>query len=76
MYTPRDRYLNDPQFKSLVDMMEAHIHQANFTPSEMREAAVLASIKYEMRRINDYAVTKDVENALKTLNKYTIKEPK
>lgn len=44
--TPRDRYLNDDMFKRLVDMMVAHLHQAMFTPSEMREAAIMASIIY------------------------------
>lgn len=43
----RDRYHSDPAFKMLVDMMVHHIFQCQYTPSEMREAAMLASIIYE-----------------------------
>lgn len=50
MDTMRSRYYNDPEFKTLVDVMESFIHQNKYTPSEMREAAVMASINYEMRR--------------------------
>ena len=46
MTTPRERYYNDPQFHALVNMMTSYIMQADYTPSEMREAALLASIKY------------------------------
>lgn len=47
---PRERYFHDPQFKAFVDMLTSHILQCNYTPSEIREAALLASIKYyEMR---------------------------
>ena len=45
----RDRYFNDPMFHNLVDMMQAMIHRADFTPTEMREAAMLAQIIYEER---------------------------
>ena len=44
------KYLNDPQFHQLVNMLENLIHQAQFTPSELREAAVFAAIRYEMNR--------------------------
>jgi len=44
----RYRYQNDAKFKSLVDSMEAFIQHADFTPSEVREASMLASIHYEM----------------------------
>jgi len=48
-WTVHDRYYNDPQFHALVDMMVSHIINCKYTPSEMREAAILASIKYEQR---------------------------
>jgi hypothetical protein len=38
------KYLNDPDFKMLVDTMEKLIHDNRYTPSEMREAALMASI--------------------------------
>ncbi len=49
--TPDARYREDVKFRQLVDMMEAHLHSADFTPSEMREAAILAAINYERRRV-------------------------
>jgi hypothetical protein len=45
-----ERYQRDPEFNRLVDMMQAMIHQAQFSPSELREAAVLAATMYEERR--------------------------
>lgn len=53
MNSPRERYQSDPDFRTLVDTMTAMIHQAKFTPSEMRTAAVLASIIYEETHIRD-----------------------
>lgn len=52
MYAMKDKYYNDPEFRTLVDLMEKFIHDNKFTPSEMREAAVMASINYEMRRVD------------------------
>lgn len=46
---PRDRYLRDPEFHQLVDHMRAMIERAQFSPSELREAAILAAIIYEER---------------------------
>ena len=48
MRTPAtERYRNDAAFRNLVDMMRAAIENAEFTPSEIREAAMLAQILYE-----------------------------
>lgn len=45
--TVRERYQNDAYFHSMVDMLLSHIHEARFTPTEIREAAMLAQIMYE-----------------------------
>lgn len=65
--TPRERYYNDPAFKALVDMMVAHINDARYTPSEMRQAAILASIIYEEHKIRVLPVAKSVESSLKAI---------
>uniref|UniRef100_A0A6M3JZX6 Uncharacterized protein n=1 Tax=viral metagenome TaxID=1070528 RepID=A0A6M3JZX6_9ZZZZ len=71
MKTPRDRYYNDAHFKYLVDMMVAQIHRCNYTPSEMREAAIMASIMYHEQ---NFGMTKllhaEVEEAFMVLNKW------
>lgn len=46
----RERYQHDVEFHHLVDMMRAMIAQSRFSPSEMREAAVLAACMYEERQ--------------------------
>ena len=71
--TARERYHNDPQFHMLVDYMTAAIHRCDFTPSEMREAALLASINYEMTHLRDrqIMVTSELEQALATIHRYT-----
>lgn len=53
MENPREKYLNDNMYRKLVDVMVDQIDQCNYTPSEMREAAVLASIIYEERQSLD-----------------------
>ena len=47
---PRDRYQSDVDFHHLVDLMHAMIIKAQFSPSELREAAVLAACMYEERQ--------------------------
>lgn len=51
MRKPRDRYQSDSDYKHLVDYMTAMIHKCQFTPSELREASVLASVIYEENRL-------------------------
>lgn len=43
-----DRMRNDPLFAALVKQLEAAIQQGQFTPSEIREALLVAQVKYEM----------------------------
>jgi hypothetical protein len=45
-----DRYDNDVVFARYVDMMRHCIKELHLTPSEMREAAMLACIIEEERR--------------------------
>lgn len=43
------RYMRDPLFHRLVDIMEHEIEVLRLTPTELREAAMLACIKFENR---------------------------
>jgi hypothetical protein len=56
MKTPSEKYLNDPEFRQLVCMLESFVERAQFTPSELREAAVLACINYEMRHVREMTI--------------------
>lgn len=48
------RYLNDPQVHALVDSLENYIYELRFTPSEIRECAMLAAIHFEQRRTRPF----------------------
>ena len=56
MKTPREKYMNDPEYHHLVVMLEQFIERARFTPSELREASILACINYEMRHVREMAL--------------------
>jgi len=71
MKTPKEKYMNDPEYHHLVCMLESLIEQARFTPSEMREACILASINYEMRHIREHQIDPMVLSALDTLDRFT-----
>ena len=45
--TPEKRYSRDVHFRSLVDNLYMAIHQAKYTPTELREAVILAAIMYD-----------------------------
>lgn len=74
MKTPKDKYMNDPEYHHLVITLEQMIEQARFTPSELREACMLACINYEMRHVRDVYINPEVENAIKVLDRF-IYEP-
>ena len=55
----------DKAFRELVEVMISFIIRGEFTPSEMREAALLASLKYEyMYPHRVYIVDHALEDAL------------
>jgi hypothetical protein len=57
--TVEERYRNDAVFHALVDMLTNVIHKAQFTPTEVREAALLACIHYEMYNNRAFVISKE-----------------
>ena len=50
MKTPEQKYMHDVEYRILVDLLENFISRNQYTPSEIREAAMFACIKYEMNQ--------------------------
>ena len=68
MKNPNEKYENDHNYRRLVDMLEALIHQAEFTPSEIREACMLACIRHEhYRRIRPVIISEEAARAMEVL---------
>lgn len=57
--TPREKYRNDPAYRQIVNTIEHCLEYGQFTPSEIREACMLACINYEMRRVRTYFIPSD-----------------
>lgn len=55
---PNERYRNDPVFRNLVDFMQHYLeeHQGLLTPTELREAVILAATLYDSRHIKPLLV--------------------
>ena len=66
----RERYFTDSIYKNIVDTMTHMLNTAQLTPSEMREAAILASINYENLRIRSFHITMtpELHATLESLN--------
>lgn len=47
MKTPQEKYSNDPSYRLLVDFLCMQIEKCNYTPSELREAAIFAATRHE-----------------------------
>ena len=68
MKTPKEKYENDNSYRHLVDMLTALIHQSEFTPSEIREACMLACIRHEhYRRIRPVVISAEAARAMDVL---------
>ncbi len=71
MKTPQEKYQGDAQYHQLVDMIRNLIGNAQFTPSEVREAATLACIHHEMHTLSRFqSVPFKVNDALKVLDDF------
>jgi hypothetical protein len=76
MKTPAEKYKNDPGYNQLVRVLEDFIERARFTPSELREAAILACINYEMRHVRDLQIDPKTMDALRILDEFTTRNPR
>lgn len=59
-YSAEERYQNDPQFHALVDMIQHELERGTFTPTELREAVIIAATKYEMRHLRHFVYGPDL----------------
>jgi len=75
MKTPREKYMNDPEYHNLVNMLEQFIERARFTPSELREASILACINYEMRHVREMTIDPRMEEAFRVLDEFVERRP-
>jgi Cdc6-like AAA superfamily ATPase len=70
MKSIKERYDTDNMFRSFVDHMVHAIEIHSFTPTEMREAALMASIIYDAIHIRNYGFeTKEVYEHLREVEK-------
>lgn len=74
--SPKEKYMNDPEYNHLVQTLEQLIHQARFTPSELREACILASINYEMQHVRYTQIDPRLDGALHILDTFVSNRPK
>jgi len=63
LMSPEQRYQMDPWFHKLVDMLAHFIIEAKFTPSELREAAILAATRYELSTTRGPMIKPSVEDS-------------
>lgn len=52
----QDKYRNDPQFRQLVDVMVNAIETLQFSPGEIRQAAIFAEIRHQQYRKPDVVI--------------------
>ena len=50
MLSPHERYMSDPVFHALVHILYQELLKGEYTPTEVREAALMAQILYEQKR--------------------------
>jgi len=61
---PRMRYLNDPEFKVLVDSLLRLIKNCQFTPFELKQALTLALTIHEETSVRPFFLAMKEEDKL------------
>jgi len=59
--TAEERYIHDPVFRRLVDTIYEGVCEKQYTPTEVRDAAMLAALKYEQTHLRWISQTKPSE---------------
>ena len=59
-----ERYLRDSQFAMLVDVLIGCLVNAEYTPTELREAVIFAATRYEMEHARPTFVVRGDEEAV------------
>jgi len=69
MQTPKERYETDNDFRTLVDVIFSFIDNAQYTPSELRQAVILASIRHAQLniRVNNLILDRKASQTLSIL---------
>jgi hypothetical protein len=57
-----DRYGRDPKFHELVDTLYLMIRESQYTPTELREAVMLAAWMFESRHMRSFYVEPQPES--------------
>ena len=59
MMNPEEAYKYDATFHRVVDLMRAHLSVYEITPSELRQAAILAATMHEAQRVKPHVFLAD-----------------
>jgi hypothetical protein len=64
---PTERFKSDPEYAQIVNMLEMLLIDARIAPSDLRDCAVLACIRYAMHHTEPMAYNKRIRDALDAL---------
>lgn len=51
MISPKERYQTDAVFHAIVDLLRSEMRRGDFTPTELREAVILAATMHESEAV-------------------------
>ena len=58
MMTPQERYMQDPVFHALVQTLRSELAKGAWTPTELREAVMLAATAHEAETVRPMILTR------------------